>query len=360
MNSTPTGLRPRSIECRLSPRRCDAWHEGEIAKAAGAYQFRRTATEKTEVITACRSTRCGERDHALLRTSHFQDNEASPSCRWRFLCRFSRRRSNDDLASRCRQGANQLIERNVRSGPFDLGDTGLTRSQFFTKLLLRHMDSLALQANRPREFDACIEQLPLFRGHFQKIRGITDFPASHFNRLTFCGIHKLGFRSRLSMFCGLDCRIVLLQSLLTPCDDFIWNLSCLFRIDLQDQDRVGVNAIHDPPVMQGISNSKRSAPWPHIGQWFRLRHTQTLTFLKHLKKHSRFLSSLGREWRCLDLSAQPNQGFPRWFVTLVLFRFGHTPHLHCFLSQVYIGYGIQSSDKNWGLGEVCRFGSTTG
>ena len=59
--------------------------------------------------------------HNLLRACHFQNDNAWLGCRTLTLRGLSRRGSNDDLASRCRKGTHQLIERNVRCSSFDIG-----------------------------------------------------------------------------------------------------------------------------------------------------------------------------------------------------------------------------------------------
>jgi hypothetical protein len=296
---------------------------------------------------------------SLLRSRYVQNNTACFICGPFALRRFSRCRTNDDLGSRRRKGTHQLIQRDIRCSPFNLGYARLTRVHPLAKFLLGHVDRLSLQTNCPSERDSCVKQLALVRTHTQKISGIADFPASRFNRFAFCSIHQLAFHSRLLFLCCLYGCIVLFQSLLAPLDDFVRYFSCFLRVDLQDENRVRVNAIHDAPIVLSIPNSKRTAPCTHVGQRFRLWHAQSLAFLEQSKEHSGFLSCLGCEWRCLDLSMKPNQRLSSCFVVLDLLRLGHYPYAPCLPTPVYIGYDISSSEKNLGLNGIFRLGGVT-
>src|SRR4051794_19141998 len=53
---------------------------------------------------------------------------------------------------------------------------------------------------------------------------------------------------------GLDDRIVLLQPLFAPLHDYARYLPCPLGIYLQNEHRIGINPVHDPTVVPGVSH----------------------------------------------------------------------------------------------------------
>jgi hypothetical protein len=95
-----------------------------------------------------------------------------------------------DLSACGGKRAEELVERNIRSGPFDFDDPRLTRLDSTSELLLRHISCLPLSTDGQRHFDPSVEQLPLLVGHFQEISRVTESPPGGFQRLSLLHVHN--------------------------------------------------------------------------------------------------------------------------------------------------------------------------
>lgn len=86
-----------------------------------------------------------------------------------------------------------------------------------------------------------------------------------------------------------------------------WRFSGGFCEYLRDHNRIGIQAIQDPPVAILIPHAKLMTPLADVRQRSRMRHAQLFAFLQQPEKRTGFDSSTSRERRSLDLAVQPHQ-----------------------------------------------------
>jgi hypothetical protein len=174
----------------------------------------------------------------------------------------------------------ELVHRLVRRCTLDFGNARLTRFQSCPKLLLRKLGRFALLANSNGKRNPGVEKLTLLVAHFEEISSITDLPAGSFDRFAFCGIHLSVLCIRLFFLGRLDGCVVFLQSSLVPVDDRFRYLARLLGVHLEDQYGVGIDTVHNPPVVLRVADTQCAAARAHIRQRLGLRHAESLVFLE--------------------------------------------------------------------------------
>lgn len=103
--------------------------------------------------------------------------------------------------------------------------------------------------------------------------------------------------------------VVLAQSLPASSNDLV---RCLFRLlgeNSQDQDRVAVNTVHQPPGQPLIIDPKLMAARRNRGHWTRLRHAQLLALLQTPQQKAGFDSRRLRKRWGFDLPMEPRKRF---------------------------------------------------
>jgi hypothetical protein len=87
----------------------------------------------------------------------------------------------------------------------------------------------------------------------------------------------------------------------------LWSLLCRLAKYRYDDDRGGVDAVHDPPTDSFVMNSELMTPQPDAWHRSRLRHRQLLSALKPAQPLTSFQTRLPGKWRCLDFAIQPDK-----------------------------------------------------
>jgi hypothetical protein len=88
-------------------------------------------------------------------------------------------------------------------------------------------------------------------------------------------------------------------------DDLGWNSGRLFREDFGYHDRIVVDAVDNPALVTDVSHAQLMTVAAHTRHWARLRHRQTLSFLKTPQREPCLQTRRPAERGRLDLAVQP-------------------------------------------------------
>jgi len=98
------------------------------------------------------------------------------------------------------------------------------------------------------------------------------------------------------------------QPSLARVDNARWRLSSRFPKDFQDHNGVGVDAIHNPPVLAFVGNPELVASSSDRRHRSRMGQAQILALLQPAEQISRFNPRDLGKGRRLDLAVKPDEG----------------------------------------------------